>query len=94
MRVTVPAGVLAADPTSWHVAITVTAASGSATSLDTFKVGVTDIALVRQEAGWGSIPIAFAQGDGTWQVTKGPTPTFIGSSANTSGMTVVTGDYR
>ena len=94
IRVKVPAGVLAADPTSRHVAITVSTAGGSATSVDTFKVRATDIALVRQEAGWGSIPIAFAQGDGSWEITNGVTPTFIGSWANTSGVRVVTGDFN
>ncbi len=34
--------------------------------------GLTDIALVRQEPGWDSIPIAFANGDGTWNITNGP----------------------
>ena len=33
--------------------------------------GLTDIALVRQTPGWGSIPIAFANGDGTWNITNG-----------------------
>ncbi len=33
--------------------------------------GLTDIALVRQTPGWGSIPVAFANGDGTWNITNG-----------------------
>ncbi|NUU15753.1 VCBS repeat-containing protein, partial [Cellulomonas humilata] len=56
--------------------------------------GLTDIALVRQNAGWASIPVAFAQGDGTWQITNGSAPTFIGSWANTAGVKVVTGDFN
>jgi len=54
----------------------------------------TDIALVRQEPGWSTIPIAFAKGDGTWDITNGPAPTFIGSWANTTGVEIVTGEYR
>ena len=39
--------------------------------------GLTDLALVRQTPGWGSIPIAFANGDGTWNITNGPVDDFI-----------------
>src|SRR5258707_1234475 len=31
-----------------------------------------DIALVRQTPGWSTIPIAFSNGDGTWNITNGP----------------------
>ncbi len=58
------------------------------------KDGLTDIALVRQMAGWASIPVAFANGDGTWNITNGPAPTFIGSWANTPGARITGGDYR
>ena len=56
--------------------------------------GLTDIALVRQTPGWGSIPIAFANGDGTWTVTNGPAPQFIPDWAHQPGVRVVTGDFN
>jgi len=57
--------------------------------------GLTDIALVRQTPGWGSIPIAFANGDGTWTVTNGAAdPDFIPTWANQPGVRVVTGDFN
>ena len=56
--------------------------------------GLTDIALVRQTPGWGSIPIAFAKGDGTWDITNGPVSDFITSWANQPGVRVVTGDFN
>ena len=56
--------------------------------------GLTDIALVRQTPGWASIPIAFARGDGNWDITNGAAPDFIPSWAPTPGVRVVSGDYR
>ncbi|NUU15638.1 hypothetical protein HP550_00040, partial [Cellulomonas humilata] len=56
--------------------------------------GLTDIALVRQNAGWSSIPVAFAQGDGTGQITNGSAATCFGSWANTPGVRVVSGDFE
>jgi hypothetical protein len=58
--------------------------------------GLTDIALVRQTPGWGSIPVAFANGDGTWTITNGPAPEFIGGDSWSSapGVRVITGDYK
>jgi hypothetical protein len=56
--------------------------------------GLTDIALVRQTPGWGSIPIAFARGDGTWDITNGAAPNFIPNWAPTGGVRITTGDYR
>jgi hypothetical protein len=53
-----------------------------------------DIALVRQTPGWASIPIAFAKGDGTWDITNGPAPTFISDWAPTAGVHVVGGDFN
>ena len=104
VQVKVPAGLLPAGETSLkEVAITVSTAGGSVTSDDTFKVVAAvvaaavrskDIALVRQEPGWGSIPVAFAKGDGTWNITNGAAPTFIGSWANTPGVRVVAGDFN
>ena len=58
--------------------------------------GLTDIALVRQTPGWGSIPVAFANGDGTWAITNGPAPEFIGGDSWSSGpgVRVITGDFK
>jgi len=58
--------------------------------------GLTDIALVRQTPGWDSIPIAFANGDGTWNITNVPAPEFIGldSWSSAPGVRVVAGDYK
>ncbi|MGY4645184.1 S8 family serine peptidase [Cellulomonas sp. URHB0016] len=57
--------------------------------------GLTDIALVRQTPGWGSIPVAFANGDGTWNVTNGAAdPDFIPTWANQPGVKIVTGDFN
>jgi hypothetical protein len=56
--------------------------------------GRTDIALVRQTPGWGSIPIAFAKGDGTWEITNGAAPDFITDWAHQPGMTLVPGDFN
>ena len=55
--------------------------------------GLTDIALVRQEPGWGTIPVAFANGDGTWNITNGSAPDFISKWAHKSGVQVVAGDF-
>jgi hypothetical protein len=53
------------------------------------------IALVRQSPGWGSIPVAFANGDGTWKITNGAAgPDFIPSWANQPGVRLVTGDFN
>ncbi|MFH8253250.1 hypothetical protein ACH3VR_22985, partial [Microbacterium sp. B2969] len=52
-------------------------------------------ALVRQTPGWGSIPIAFANGDGTWNITNGAAgPDFIPSWANQPGVRLVPGDFN
>jgi hypothetical protein len=56
--------------------------------------GITDIALVRQTPGWASIPIAFANGDGTWTITNGPAPDFITAWSSTPGVRVVAGDFN
>jgi hypothetical protein len=56
--------------------------------------GLTDIALVRQTPGWGSIPIAFANGDGTWSISNGPAPVFIPDWANQPGVRLVPGDFN
>ena len=55
--------------------------------------GLTDLALVRQTPGWGSIPIAFANGDGTWNITNGPVTDFITSWASAPGVKVIAGDF-
>ncbi|HEY5938224.1 MAG TPA: VCBS repeat-containing protein, partial [Kofleriaceae bacterium] len=51
--------------------------------------GYTDIALTGG-AGWGSIPVAFAAGGGTWQVTNGAVAKFPGLAADTT-TTVLSG---
>ena len=56
--------------------------------------GITDIALVRQTPGWNTIPVAFAQGDGTWQVTNGGAPNFIADWAHQPGVRLTTGDFH
>ncbi len=56
--------------------------------------GLMDIALVRQAPGWGSIPIAFSRGDGNWDITNGPAPTFIPDWAHQPGVRAVTGDFN
>jgi len=56
--------------------------------------GLTDIALVRQTPGWGSIPIAFSKGDGTFTVTNGSIGTFISSWAHRPGVQLITGDFN
>ncbi|MCA4135555.1 hypothetical protein, partial [Arthrobacter sp. M4] len=56
--------------------------------------GLTDIALVRQTPGWATIPVAFARGDGNWDITNGAAPNFIPSWAPTGGVKVINGDYR
>jgi murein tripeptide amidase MpaA len=53
------------------------------------------IALVRQTPGWGSIPVAASNGDGTWTVTNGAAgPDFIPTWANQPGVRVVAGDFN
>ena len=56
--------------------------------------GLTDIALVRQTPGWASIPVAFANGDGTWNITNGPAPNFIPDWAHLPGVQLIPGTYR
>ncbi len=58
--------------------------------------GLTDIALVRQTPGWGSIPVAFANGDGTWKITNGQAPEFIGGDSWSSvpGVRLIPGDFN
>ena len=56
--------------------------------------GLTDIALVRQTPGWHTIPIAFANGDGTWTITNGPAPQFIADWAHQPGVQLITGDFN
>jgi hypothetical protein len=56
--------------------------------------GLTDIALVCQKPGWSAIPIAFANGDGSWTITNGPAPQFITHWAHQPGVTLVPGTFR
>ena len=55
--------------------------------------GKTDIALVRQEAGWGSMPIVFAEGNGSWRVTNYGVGSAAGWAA-TKGVKLLTGDFN
>ena len=55
--------------------------------------GRTDIALVRQEPGWGTVPILFSNGDGTFEITNNSAENFPGWAA-TSGVRLVPGDFR
>jgi thermitase len=56
--------------------------------------GLTDIALVRQTPGWTTIPVAFANGDGTWNVTNGAAPQFVADWAHEPGVRLVAGDFN
>src|SRR6202008_2218663 len=56
--------------------------------------GLTDIALVRQTPGWDTIPVAFSNGDGTWNVTNGGAPQFVEEWAHQPGVRLVAGDYN
>jgi VCBS repeat protein len=55
--------------------------------------GRTDIALVRQQAGWATIPVAFSNGDGTFTITNSNAPDFA-SWATTPGARVLAGDFN
>ena len=52
--------------------------------------GLTDLALVRQTPGWGSIPVAFSDGDGagTSRMVRSLTSSLLGESP---GVKVVAG---
>ncbi len=55
--------------------------------------GRTDIALVRQEAGWNTLPVAYTQPDGSYLV-KNPAVGDFARWAATSGVRVQTGDFN
>ncbi|MET8763499.1 FG-GAP-like repeat-containing protein [Lentzea sp. NPDC004782] len=54
--------------------------------------GRTDIALTGP-SGWGSIPVAFSNGDGTYTITNAGVPDFP-VWATTPGVKIVTGDFN
>jgi FG-GAP-like repeat len=54
--------------------------------------GLTDVALIRWEAGWKTIPVAFANGDGSWRISNSDVGDFAGWAA-TPGVYVLTGDF-
>ena len=54
--------------------------------------GKTDIG-VTGVAGWGSVPLAFSNGDGTFTVTNGPAADFAWLAA-LSGEKIVVGDFN
>jgi hypothetical protein len=53
--------------------------------------GRTGVALTGV-SGWATIPVAFANGDGTWTVTNEPAGDFA-AWATTPGVEIVTGDF-
>ena len=55
--------------------------------------GKSDITTVRQEADLGSVPILFANGDGSWRETNGRV-TNSARWAATAGVKLLTGDYN
>ena len=55
--------------------------------------GRTDVALIRRTAGWGSMPIAFADGTGGWNITNGGTGAFA-TWARVSGAKPLKGDFN
>jgi len=56
--------------------------------------GRTDIALIKRSRGWCTIPIAFANGDGSWTVTNEDIGESFASKIATYGVKVVTGDFN
>ena len=70
------------------------ATSGVLLLVDDFDIddGRSDVALIRQAAGWATMPVAFAQGNGNWNVTNGSVGDFAGWAA-TSGVQPLVGDF-
>ena len=56
------------------------------------EVRGSDIALVRQTPGWGSIPVAFSKGDGNWTITNGAAPSFIPGNCSGADPAAVCGE--
>jgi len=56
--------------------------------------GKDDVALVRMEAGWGSIPVAFSAGGGEWRITNGGAADFIRRWSSTPGAELLKGDFN
>ncbi|MBD2451193.1 VCBS repeat-containing protein [Nostoc sp. FACHB-152] len=57
------------------------------------KDGRTDVALLNQSSGWTTMPVAFAQGNGTWQITNYSIGDFAGW-ATVDGVSPLTGDFN
>jgi hypothetical protein len=55
--------------------------------------GRTDVALLKRSAGWTTMPVAFATGDGTWRITNSGIGDFAGWAA-TPGAQALTGDFN
>ena len=55
--------------------------------------GRDDIALLRQSGGWNTVPVAFAQGDGNWNITNGGVGTFAAMAA-IPGVVPLIGDFN
>lgn len=55
--------------------------------------GRADVALLRRTAGWNTVPVAFAVGNGNWTVTNRSVGAFAGWAA-TSGVMPLVGDFN
>ena len=55
--------------------------------------GHTDVALIRQTPGWGSMPLALANGVGGWSIRNGGVGAFA-AWASTTGVEPLTGDFN
>ncbi|MGD1699912.1 FG-GAP repeat domain-containing protein, partial [Dapis sp. BLCC M229] len=53
----------------------------------------TDVGLIRQDRGWGTLPVAFSDTDGSFTVTNEPIGNFA-TFATSSGVEVLTGDFN
>ena len=54
--------------------------------------GRTDVALVNRAAGWGSMPVAFANVNGSWRITNSSSGAFAGWAASFSVRPLI-GDF-
>jgi hypothetical protein len=54
--------------------------------------GRHDVALLRQEPGWSTLPVAFAAGDGNWSIANGGIPDFAAWAVE-SGVQPLAGDF-
>jgi hypothetical protein len=80
------------DASAGNFPVWAATAGAQAVSGDFDGDGKTDIALIGAK-GWGSIPIAFSAGDGTFRISNQSVPNFPGWAAS-AGAKVVTGDFN